>query len=242
MSATAVAVRERPILFRAAMVQAVMDGRKTKTRRIAKPVRRFEHYSIPKYGMPYAADPGSVWWHSAETERVGCLQECPYGKPGDRLWVKETFSVTCREVYPCPTAWYRADFAEFDDPARNQREHTCPEEYRDDTSVKFGMWADCFACDLIRGHKFRWKPSIFMSRRDSRITLEITDVRVERLQDISEVDAQSEGVEACTAGTSEDGPVKTYRTGFVRIWRDINGPDSWSQNPPVRVISFQRVA
>jgi hypothetical protein len=204
MSATAVAVRERPILFRAAMVQAIMDGRKTKTRRSVKPVRGFEHHSIPKYGMPYAADPGSVWWHSAETERVGCLQECPYGKPGDRLWVKETWSREWKIDPEYKEIFYRAD-------------------------------------DLFFDRDYRWKPSIFMSRRDSRITLEITDVRVEQLQDISEADAKAEGVEACTAGTSEDGPVKTYRTGFVRIWRDINGPDSWAQNPPVRVISFRRV-
>lgn len=90
---TETAVQEKPILFSGAMVRAILEGRKTQTRRVIKPMRRFEHNNILKVGLPYAADPWAVWWHGAETDRVGCLLECPYGKPGTHLWVRETFNV-----------------------------------------------------------------------------------------------------------------------------------------------------
>ena len=79
---------ERPILFSSEMILALLAGIKTQTRRIVKPVRRFEHHNILKVGMPHALYPWTVWWHSPETDRVGCLQACPHGKPGGHLFME----------------------------------------------------------------------------------------------------------------------------------------------------------
>ena len=88
----------------------------------------------------------------------------------------------------------------------------------------------------------KWRPSIFMPRWACRIVLEVTSVRVEALQDITEADARAEGVEPRTAGQDESGPIKTHRTGFVYLWQQINGERAnWLSNPWVWVVSFKRV-
>jgi hypothetical protein len=88
----------------------------------------------------------------------------------------------------------------------------------------------------------RWTPSIHMERRFSRLTLHVTGTKIERLQDITEADAQAEGVEAAVGGFDYDGgPLKTYRTGFVRIWGVLHGTDSWLANPWVMAVSFRPV-
>ncbi len=174
--------RERPILFSGPMVRAILDGRKTQTRRVITPQ--------PDGDFPFR-------------------QRCPYGKPGDRLWVRETWThedswcsgVDCEQ----PSHVY----------------HRATESYPD---------------------SMRWRPSIFMPRWASRIDLEVVSVRVERLQEIGEDDAKAEGVEPSRAGQDERGPVKTYRTGFVRAWDTINGKRApWVSNPWVWVVEFREV-
>jgi hypothetical protein len=190
-------VKERPILFSSPMVRAILAGTKTQTRRLVKPVRGFEHNNVCRPDM--AADSWAVWWHG-EFERVGCLQTCPYGVPGDRLWVRETW-----------------------------QENTPPSGY-------------IYRADDVAGHiDSGWRPSIFMPREACRLRLEVTDVRVQRLQDISEQDAKAEGV-----------PTRTYTDGrgfepatlgFRYLWDSINAKRAaWDSNPWVWALTFRRAA
>ena len=138
--------------------------------------------------------------------------KCPYGSPGDRLWVKETHA----RVHPGMLQSLDPD----------------PESHE---------WTTVYRADANGGYVgklmeyTKWKPSIFMRREFSRITLEIEAVRVERLQDISENDASREGVELTRPHD------QTFYGEFERLWQSINGPGSWDANPFVWVIQFRRV-
>lgn len=209
---------DRPILFSAPMVRAILDGSKTQTRRIVKPVKGFESCDICR--PDFMTDPDKVWWHGTETERVGVAQSCPYGQIGDRLWVREAFH----------------------DRGDNNI------AYRATQTIRIsGKMVEIPLREPDNAN--RWKPSIYMPRWASRITLEITDVRVERLQDISEDDAQAEGIER-VGGRYSCEPWKNYMEGrycsapsrsFQTLWQSINGPESWDANPWVWVIWFKRV-
>ncbi len=188
-------MKERPILFSAPMVRAILAGTKTQTRRVVKPRKDCD------FGCELAP-------HELAGEANGGDFRNAYCAPGDRLWVREAFihepadycweasvSIPCR---PASTV-YRAD-------------------QEGDT----------------RGAG--WKPSIHMPRSLSRITLEITGVRVERLQDISEADAAAEGVQAKHAADAD----WTAREAFCVLWESINGGGSWDANPWVWVVEFKR--
>lgn len=184
---------ERPILFSAPMVRAILNGTKTQTRRVVKP-------------QPVATRGSKKPWCSIED----LLKTCPYGQPGDRLWVRES-------------GWERPERT-----PRMMREGADTwEPYYYDADG----WIDEDHADFKRWG-FRRRPSIHMPRWASRIDLEITAVRVERLQDISEPDAKAEGV---------DPQFLLARTGFVSLWESINGTASWDENPWVWVIEFKRV-
>lgn len=192
-------MKSRPILFSASMVRALLDGSKTQTRRVVKgPVWEVRN------GQPKSAI-------------AGCDPVCPYGHPGDELWVRETFAYTdAHEPQFEGSIEYRADnkcFAVsgnelFDVP------HKCDPQ-------PFGG---------------PWKPSIYMPRWASRIALEITAVRVERLQDIHEADAKAEGI-TIRPECMQSPAVAIYSM----LWEDINGPNSWAANPWVWVVEFKRV-
>lgn len=175
-------MKERPILFSAPMVRALLDGRKTQTRRVVKPQpTATREEAIRTYGK------GGTFILEAGFFGV----RCPYGQLGDRLWVRETWGACAGSPV------YRAD-----DNA------TCPDGGR-------------------------WKPSIHMPRWASRITLEVTGVRVERLQDISEEDAIAEGVPEQRGDP----------WAFQCLWDSINGARercSWAANPWVWAITFSR--
>ena len=175
---------ERPILFSAPMVRALLACAKTQTRRAAK-LTAGAHVKEPG---------GHRRWHPADPEAT---LACPYGQPGDRLWVRETFGFSGSGYIP--DIHFRA---------------TNPEA-------------------PILG---RWHPSIHMRRIDSRITLEITSVRVERLQEISEADAQAEGITSAEC-LECDG----FVNAFSKLWEQINGPGSWDANPWVWAIEFRRL-
>ena len=202
---------ERPMLMSAPMVRALLAGTKTQTRRAVKPQPRI------------LAGELLCWKDDALTDDQMAVR-CPYGQPGDRLWVREAFmhepadycweasvSIPCR---PASTV-YRADFHESQ-----------PGE--------------------------GWKPSIHMPRSLSRILLEVTAVRVEQLQEISEADAKAEGAEClfsptCSAADREllDIPLmedaSPFRNGYALLWESINGAGSWKANPWVWVVEFKRV-
>lgn len=231
-------MKERPILFSAPMIRALLDGSKTQTRRIVKPQPMGELRPLSEWSAGLAAachdhnpDADKLKAHSERlkgrifpfTTESGSLMSpsCPYGLPGDRLWVKET------HLYAGPGSG--SDLPDYVAEARNPVNHK-PENcwYR----------ADGDDATVI------WKPSIHMFRGLSRITLEVTNVRVERLQDISEEDARAEGIEK-TCGMWRDyhssshaqiKAIDSYRT----LWESINGPGSWAANPWVWVLSFKQ--
>lgn len=198
--------KERPILFNGDMVRALLDGRKTQTRRIVKTCRE-----RGMQGPVVRGKKGEV----ATISFAATAGLCPYGQPGDRLWVRETHGYKIRSVGGTPheSIAYRAT-----DP---------------DAVHCYGSSGDEVA--------MKWRPSIFMPRRHSRITLEIVSVRVERLQDIKPEDCIAEG---CTGGhgsISGYGYSATEKEHFRNLWESINGPESWEANPWVWVVEFKRV-
>ena len=204
-------MKERPILFSAPMVRAILAGGKTQTRRIIKPQPNFIG-SMSDACTPFKTLDAGL--HAQITP--------PYGQPGDRLWVRERCELTTDDCEPgCMSVRYLADG-----------------EVRD---IGTGMPDSCPGLvDWING---RWsRPSIHMPRWASRITLEITGVRAERLQDISTEDAIAEGVSVHQNHHGKPrgsiySPVSAYRD----MWESINGDGSWSANPWVWVISFRRI-
>ena len=180
-------MKERPILFSAPMVRALLAGTKTQTRRVLKQAQ------IRSAAMP-------------EPEWRSVLTLCPYGQPGDQLWVRER--------------WAPRDGLTVINQQRTEVFYWADDEGK--------HWSDG-----------PWKPSIHMPRWASRITLEVTGVRVERLQDISERDAQAEGVVewAINGGSTAALCVDQYRD----LWDSINGAGAWECNPFVWVVEFRRI-
>lgn len=213
-------MKERPILFGAPMVRALLEGSKTQTRRVVKP-------------QPYIDAQGNACWNgsnfgqdsrgphiqalaspipSSKTGRV----RCPYGQPGDRLWVRERFmdlrgtGVDYRPKASGPLQRYA--YA-ADHPTGG---------YGDEARKAYGL---------------KWKPSIHMPRAASRINLEVTGMRVERLQSISERDAMAEGVKNSLRFPGG----RFARENFEHLWWSINGEGSWEANPWVWVVEFKKV-
>ncbi len=191
---------ERPIIFSAPMVRAILDGRKTQTRRAIKPVPTINGVGAIFDEGDRQEDFVEPYWVFPET--------CKYGKPGDLLWVRETWAPLA-DCVVLNCAYYRLDHEE----ARSS-----------------GSRVDV-----------KWRPSIYMPRWASRITLRITDIRVERLQDISEEDAKAEGVKPLDYAAHHVAAGCGARIAFEQIWTTINGPAAWEANPWVWVISFERV-
>ncbi len=238
-------MRERPILFSAPMVRAILDGRKTQTRRVVKPQPpssdAVHHATGARYGWMSCADRGEPQDHRA-IGPVGVVHQlggptvlrCPYGAPGDLLWVRETWAGGKRAdgSQSCRVA-YRAD-------------GMCVRCGADGSKVIHGYLAGD-TCG-IRSYRGKWRPSIHMPRWASRITLEVTGVRVERLLEITDYAIQSEGV-ACPSHDVDGGMCIGPRCGELRqAWRDmwdgINAKrgHSWASNPWVWVVEFRRVA
>lgn len=212
---------DRPMLMSAPMVRAILDGTKTQTRRIVKP-QPTGFIGGPGVIMPNGA-PAALIPMDDTVAPFGRQIVCPYGQPGDQLWVREAHAIVPR------TAYARSEGVQQtlrpDDPC----EH--------DAAIYREGWT------RSKGG-FSWRPSIHMPRWASRITLEITSVRVERLQDISEADAKAEG--AGEAFDTVDGFVEhdlgNHRDGFAKLWTEINGPESWAANPWVWALDFKRAA
>lgn len=202
-------VKERPILFSAPMVRAILEGRKTVTRRAMK--------HQPPEGHKWCGwivdstctkEIGAASWgeSSGPLQRNSVYARCPYGKPGDRLWVRET--------------WARVGIAQAPDQE----------------------WVVYRESDNRTDYGGPWKPGIHMFRRDSRILLEITEVRVERLQDISRADIRAEGLQ-CPPELASDDVSPNYRDWYPAAWRELwdSTGGNWSSNPWVWVVEFKRV-
>jgi len=204
-------MKEHPILFSGEMVKAILEGRKTQTRRIIKP-------QPDENGVIYMENPPVLDWEQIYNEEWKPYQYdtlegesravyCPYGNVGDQLWVRETFSFR-NECFR--GICYRAD-----------------------------------SLDVPVETKAKWKPSIFMPRKASRIQLEIVNIRVERLNNISGVDCIAEGIdkELCKDYNHDnifldEEAAKEY---YQELWEKINGKESWEKNSWTWVIEFKRI-
>lgn len=257
---------DRPILFSASMVQALLrearqpGAGKTQTRRILR---------LPKWA---STDPNDIEFGGSGTAEVicrdtGCLATLPLPfAAGDRLWVKETWQVA-RETLDYETG------GEYDVFEWREDEYGDPRPFLDG-DARYGTKAGLFyradgedenpsvfspliglRGEVLQPAEIKWRPSLFLPRWASRLTLLVTDVRVERLQDISEWDAVAEGVELESAdppfhyvpgiwphsitavGVEEPGGRHAARS-FAKLWGHINGPESWQANPWVVVVGF----
>jgi hypothetical protein len=241
---------ERPILFQGEMVRAILDGRKTQTRRVMKP-------------QPSTVDDAGRWYRmkSGGESLMTSAYPCPYGAPGDTLWVRESLYIWGR--------WRKDGLRKNGLPSWRFEEVG----QRADPDPDPGLIGSAHVRHLL---KFWLRPSIHMHRWASRITLRITDIRVERLQDITEDDARAEGCEArpfpgpwwqgyrdlgdgelihqqAIGETAPDWMIepkrmpptpwldRSARDDFRSIWMGLHGPDAWDANPWVWVISFERV-
>ncbi|MFS9532808.1 hypothetical protein Q6277_19615 [Klebsiella quasipneumoniae] len=198
-------MKERGMIFNGEMVRAILDGRKTQTRRPIK-------WKQTRFTEIGEREDGSKWPWSEDAEHAcDFWHPCPFGAVGDRIWVRETFCTV------------------------------------DDTQYGGGKWVDYRAtpkfeashpagwdCAPNDAEALKWRPSIHMPRWASRILLEITGVRVERLRSMSQDDARAEGVIAAS------GPMEAG-LAFRELWDSIYGEESWKANPWVWVIEFKRV-
>lgn len=224
-------VKERPILFSGEMVRAILTGQKTQTRRIAKPVKH------PDLGNLY--DPGALVLEREPQHVID--RACPYGQPGDLLWVRETWGVISHSwnEYGEITDWVP------DRPAKTIRELPFGKCYYTGHVIYAADGSNQWAGDDAAGGEPRsaWHPSIHMPRAASRILLEVVSVRVERLQDISEADALAEGVKHCEAELDTGGYWYAPEELYSMLWTKINGwgDSGWNANPWVWVVEFRRV-
>lgn len=217
---------DRPIIFSAPMVRALLDGRKSQTRRVLRKPSWAQSKGWPEGVMNEQDLDGTLSWFC---EKTGCLARLPIPQPRDRLYVREAFNQS-------GLAW----------PSLGKglgRLH-----YRADPDHG---WQDYWG---------KWRPSIHMPRWASRLTLTVTDVRMQRLQEISETDAKDEGL----ATVTKDGNLWKWgiadsdglpgnddhgwhwrewevdpRAAFKRLWNSLHGPDAWDANPWVVAVSFQ---
>jgi hypothetical protein len=251
VSATQIAVRERPILFSAPMVRALLDDRKTQTRRVVVPqphpgIVRFEPIGDYLKAVWNAPLPDDVTAHNKSLR-------CPYGAPGDRLWVRETWSADVewipeagrselrawadvppgfRGLRNAQRVYFAADGAEY-------------EVYLDDDGSLYDLPATGARLSEEDARATKWRPSIHMPRWASRITLELTGVRVERVQDISEADARAEGCSGAGGTDWETGERDgvTPRDDYAALWDSLNAKRGygWDVNPFVWVLDFRRL-
>ncbi|TPU95022.1 hypothetical protein [Acinetobacter baumannii] len=230
-------MKERPIIFNTTMVKAIIEGRKTQTRRIVKP-----------QPTPYEGERGGDWWHCNYVQSMVHVQNelqnpgeyyegfiddvNPFGKKGDRLWVRETFCYGRIDEWDAEHPDDRRLYVDQDN-AFIKCQQPIPKQWCLENNVEI--------------EDVRWKPSIHMPRSASRILLEITKIRIERLNQISSQDAVQEGLHKLPAseryvvnqgdqyfGAASNNPCEVFKW----LWESIYGSSSWELNPWVWVIEF----
>ncbi|WP_193129480.1 ASCH domain-containing protein [Klebsiella aerogenes] len=223
---------ERGMIFNGEMVRAILDSRKTQTRRIVKGTDGTE-----KFCKEWDINGEEIFVVLGEKDHTGMNPvlgaiSCPFGGVGDRIWVRETFQGPLFDYEQMES--YLEDSSKFEKPEFCQYAadgKPAPEYYDADDNLRHG-----------------WRPSIHMPRWASRILLEITDVRVERLNAISEEDARAEGIidgGCLNCGEPEpcgcDNPEPDATDAFAYLWQSIYGQENWNADPWVWVIEFKRV-
>jgi hypothetical protein len=224
-------MKERPILFSTEMVQAILEGRKSQTRRIMNPqpslfdrlwmwTKKKMVYALPNQG-------------ELETSCLGIWQVCPYGKSGDRLWVRETWGLGAIE----DTSWDHAAYIAY----KADGKIDLPIDYKKCKRISLTSRPD------LKTYINHWRPSIHIPHWASRITLEVVNVRVERVRDITEDDALAEGCEPVMRDSGGVTPwgaeieIPCYHEGYAELWDKINAKRGygWDANPYVWVIEFK---
>ncbi|HDZ0731651.1 TPA: hypothetical protein RRT60_002774 [Klebsiella pneumoniae] len=244
-------MKERGMIFNSEMVRAILDGRKTQTRRIMKVQPESNQLGLLLItDSTKHSDIGKYHW--AESNATGNhvrskLFSSPFGAVGERIWVRETWATLGNED---------GCYVDWEDNLCKGDERSAARIYRASCEQRpgdYGLWSipdDAYWKPHTKEHKFEgaWRPSIHMPRWASRILMEITDVRVERLNAISEEDARAEGIidggclncgEPEPCGCANPEPDAT--DAFAYLWQSIYGQDNWNANPWVWVIEFKRV-
>ncbi|HEN3655831.1 TPA: hypothetical protein U5E37_003820 [Yersinia enterocolitica] len=245
-------MNEKPILFNSEMVNAILSGRKTMTRRIMK-VQPSEHFHPQT--IHGAMDFTAHWYTPGVIDKDGYLQParkdvfgvadedegytCPLGAVGDQLWVRETFALLGNEDGVC-VDWQDNMVKGDEQAAARIYKASCEQKHGD-----YGLYSipdSAYWKPDTSNMKYEgsWRPSIHMPRWASRINLLITGVRVERLNDISDVDARAEGC-AYGKGNGEIDLAVRPENHFPTLWASIYGEESWQANPWVWVIEFERM-
>lgn len=204
-------MNEFPILFNAEMVKAILEGRKTQTRRVVKSALIINQAEFECGNRPHVirSEPSLQYWVD---------NDCPFGQVGGRLWVRESFmDLSGTGVEHRDSKGKLQKYAYAVD---------CPRgSHSDELRKEFGL---------------KWKPSIHMPRSASRILLEVTNIRVEHLQSISNEDAKAEGFDYSTHPSAiEMGYAIGARTNFRHTWEQIYGANAWNKNPWVWVVEFK---
>lgn len=210
-------MKQIPILFSTEMVQAILAGRKTQTRRV---IKNQPESDTEKYGAATTKDGTQEWIIGNPGSTTVDVIKCPYGQVGDVLWVRES------------CLWVMSDHAP--DLLEGSRDRT-QWVYKASVHEDFMKYAK-------EQYGYKWKPSIHMPKYAARIWLRIKDVRVERLQDISGQDAISEGI--VLTGIRLSSLMESWGAAkklFKKLWQSINGEKSWDANPWVWVIEFERI-
>ena len=223
-------MKERPILFSAPMVQAILEGKKTQTRRVIKPQPKLIELIDGSHSFAVQKSKG-IYNGLGMKEMV---EQCPYGQVGDQLWVREAWG------YHDPDGTGE----DFESPAcGTSSEYMLHQE--NETLLNFWLRRIAYRATFkYPRHGIgpdapkKWRPSIHMPRWASRIQLEITKIRVERLNDISEDDAIAEGITyAQLPNNIQD--AERAKTWYRGLWATINGAESWQVNPWVWVVEFK---
>ena len=220
-------MKERPIIFSSESVRAILELRKTQTRRVVKPNKKTEWLLCHDWVDEYIKDPDNY-----------LVEECPYGKPGDTLWVREKWRIVEWGEYP-----YRIEYADgtvLDEPGNSS-------DYDNDAYARLSEHCtkDCDNAGLdvdSEGYYILkdgvvptgWRSPMYMPRWASRIALEITDVRVDRLQDITFRDLQAEAL-------GIQGELTKAMEEYIQIWDSLNSKRGypWSNNPWVWCLTFK---
>ncbi|MGG9044182.1 hypothetical protein [Serratia marcescens] len=207
-------MKERPVIFNGEMVRAILDGRKTQTRRVMAAQPESNQFGLLRISdSTKRSDIGKYHWaesNATGTHQRSALFSCQFGQVGDRLWVRETFMDLTRTGIEATTGKFEGFAYRADTPAGS---------YGDEVRKEYGL---------------KWTPSLHMPRKACRILLEITAVRVERLTMISHEDAIAEGAPRASC-------CRDPRHGFIELWESIYGKESIAADPWVWVIEFRRV-
>ncbi|EOK4034475.1 hypothetical protein ACJQ6E_001573 [Escherichia coli] len=232
-------MKERGMIFNAEMVRAILDGRKTQTRRIMAIQPEHSELGLRRViDSKNGRDNGKYFWSQSDARGLKMRSKvfgCPYGEVGDRIWVRET--------YQGPLFDYEHMESYLEDSSKFEKPEFCVYRADGKPAPEFYDADDNLHCG--------WRPSIHMPRWASRILLEITNVRVERLNSISEQDALREGIDRERLEESQDNydciadhnmTGRPTATGaFKYLWESIYGEENWQANPWVWVIEFKRV-